>query len=162
MIYRKKVLIRRIKCFLFCTSIWAVLIEIPCEPRLSLPALYVVSGRERHLELCMLGRHFSESCYSEYNAWPPATHSISSERAFLTANICTCLTETAKRFWSRQPERWTDPQLKAKERRGGGTWEASHSQKNIYHGGATVTNQWRLENMISPGKECKNGGAPQG
>lgn len=27
----------------------------------------------------MLGRHFSESCYSEYNAWPPATHSISSE-----------------------------------------------------------------------------------
>lgn len=35
-------------------------------------------------------------------------------------------------------------------------------QKNIYHVGATVTNQWRLENMISLREECESRGTLQG
>lgn len=112
----------------------------------------------------MLGRHFSECYYSEYIVWPSATHSISSSA---TANICTCLTQAAEVLapllgW------WTDPQLHMPPNclRAGvckeGYAEASHSQKNIYHAGATVTNQWRLENMISPGEECESWGALQG
>lgn len=63
-----------------------------------------------------------------------------------------------QRFW-----RWTDrPRAEALNAStlsggwsGGGCGEVLHGQKSIYHVGATVTNQWRLENMISLREECE-------
>lgn len=37
-----------------------------------------------------------------------------------------------------------------------------HGQRNIYHVGATVTNQWRLESMISLREECESKAAALG
>lgn len=69
------------------------------------------------------------------------------------------------RFWH-----WTDgPELKLcmpPHCLGGGgacgCGEVLLGQKNIYHVGATVTNQWRLENMISLREECASRGTLQG
>lgn len=61
-----------------------------------------------------------------------------------------------QRFW-----RWTDrpraEALHASTLSGwGGCGEVLHGQKNVYHVGATVTNQRRLENMISLWEECEH------
>lgn len=123
---------------------------LPCH---SIPLLYVVTGKERYLELGMLGRHFSARYYSEYNVWLPATCSISSSASSLPTSVCA--SHTLQRFWHRH---LTDgptysstylQNLYSKLSEGvwgggsvqWGVWEVFHSQKNIYHAGAAVTKQ---------------------
>lgn len=138
--------------------------SLPC-PR----CMLLLARRDTWSKACWVGIFQNVTIPSIMSGRQPRT----ALAALPTANICTCLTQTAE-VLAPLLDWWTDPAAPhASQLYGGGggvrvrvrkegVQEASHSQKNIYQAGATVTNQRRLENMISPREECECWGMLRG